>query len=87
MSENTTLFSEIEKLLMFKAPLIEFDATSNEQIIMCPSFQHRILDVLIDLMPTHTKLVKDILENNEKLISFTESFVHFYRNKTLNGNF
>lgn len=87
MSENINLLNEIEKMLLLKAPLVEFDSVSNEQIIMSPSFQYRILDVLIDLLPTHTKYVQDILGNNEKLIPLTESFVNFYRQKTLNGDF
>lgn len=87
MNENINLLENIEMTLLLKAPLIEFETTSNEQIINSPSFQYRILDVLFDLLPTHTKLVKDILENNEKLIPLTESFVNFYRKKTLNANF
>ena len=86
MSENIELLNEVEKMLILNAPLIEFDAVSNEQIIFSPSFQSRILDALMDLLPTHTKEVQAILENNDKLIDLTKSFVHYYRNKTLNGN-
>ena len=86
MNENLSLLREIESMLLLKAPLIEFETTSNEQIIMSPSFQYRILDVLFDLLPTHSNLVKDFLENNEKLIPLTESFVLFYRQKMLNTN-
>lgn len=81
---NFQLLHEVEQVMTLKAPLAEFDAISNEQIIFSPSFQHRILDALIDLLPTHTKFVQNILENNEQLIAFTQSFVHFYREKTLN---
>ena len=84
MSKNLELLLEVEKIMILKAPLTEFDAVSNEQIIFSPSFQSRIFDALIDLLLTHTKTVQAILENNEELIAFTESFVHFYREKTLN---
>jgi hypothetical protein len=79
MSKNLELLLEVEKIMILKAPLTEFDAVSNEQIIFSPSFQSRILDALIDLLPTHNEIVQTILENNDKLIDLTKSFVHFYR--------
>ena len=84
---NLQLLLELEKTMTLKAPLAEFDAVSNEQIIFSPSFQSRILDALIDLLPTHNEAVQAILENNDKLIDLTKSFVNYYRDKTLNGDF
>jgi hypothetical protein len=72
---------------MSKVPLTEFNSTSNEQIIRSPSFQHRILDALIELMPTHQALVKEIFVDNSRLISFTSMFVLFHREKLLKESF
>jgi len=87
VSLKLELLRDVLKILNSKAPLIEFNSTSNQQIIMSPSFQHRILDALIELMPTHHVLVKEIFVDSKRLVSFTSMFVHFYREKTLNGDF
>ncbi len=85
MSDDLNLLEEVECVLLLKAPLVEFDSVSNEQIIMSPAFQHRILDALLDLLPSHCEFTTEILENNSLLIPFTTKFVNFYRLKQLNS--
>lgn len=81
--EKIDLLEDVEVKLLSKAPLNEFDGADNLQIIMSPSFQQRVLDVLIELIPTHTKFVKEIFAHNNNLFLFTKMFVNFYRDKTL----
>jgi membrane-bound metal-dependent hydrolase YbcI (DUF457 family) len=85
MSEDLSLLEEVETLMLRKAPLVEFDSVSNEQIIMAPAFQHRILDALLDLLPRHREFTTGILKDNSLLIPFTKLFVNFYRLKQLNS--
>lgn len=85
MNKDLNLLNDVEAVLLLKAPLLEFDSVSNEQIIMSPAFQHRILDALLDLLPSHREFTTGILENNSLLILFTTQFVNFYRLKQLNN--
>lgn len=85
MNEDLNLLNDVEAVLLQKAPLVEFDSVSNEQIIMSPAFQHRILDALLDLLPSHSEFTTGILNNNSLLIPFTTKFVNFYRLKQLNS--
>ncbi len=85
MSNDLSLLEEVEYVLILKAPLVEFDSTSKEQIIMSPAFQHRILDALLDLLPNHRDFTLGILQNTSLLIPFTTKFVNFYRQKQLNS--
>jgi hypothetical protein len=86
MTNFQRLLNDVEQILITKAPLVEFESTSNEQIILSPTFQHRILDALLDLIDKHNADVKVILEDNSHLISFTTMFVNFYRLKQLDGS-
>jgi hypothetical protein len=81
--EDINLLDEVERALLLKAPLLEFDSVSNEQIIMSPAFQQRIFDALLDLLPSYHNFTTQVLENNSLLISFTKEFVNFYRKKQL----
>jgi hypothetical protein len=81
MSDDLSLLDEVETVLLLKAPLVEFDTVSNDQIINSPAFQQRIFDALLDLLPCHSDFTMRILQNNSLLIPFITDFVNFYRQK------